>query len=212
MKISRIGIVAVVVSASLLALGFAYGGKSGSDTLRGNGCGGHGFGQGCDAQQAGDCGHSSASLGHRGRGNGQGQRRGQGHGRFAGLSQNNGGCNSAGGNSKGHGRGQVAQSQRHGCGQGQSHAQAGQCKGNGCQVSLASVNSKCSRQNHNCSSSNSCDSCTGHKSAQDGEGAVVFIRRLTRPKVVAPTSSQADAAVAAILLIASDSPPTTVSP
>lgn len=97
MKISRIGIVAVVVSASLLALGFAYGGKSGSDTLRGNGCGGHGFGQGCDSQQAGDCGHSSASLGHRGRGNGQGQGRGQGHGRFASLSQSNSGCNSANG-------------------------------------------------------------------------------------------------------------------
>ena len=47
MKISRIGIVVVVVSVSILALGFAYRGKIGSDTLRGNGRGGHGFGRSC---------------------------------------------------------------------------------------------------------------------------------------------------------------------
>ena len=252
MKISRIGIVAVVLPASLLALGFAYGGKSGSDTLRGKERGGHGFGRGKNSQHASDCGNFNTSLDHQGRGSGRGQGRGQGHGRFVSLSRSSGGCdsangcnesaetcgsgrgcstqhqsvsscsgygeagacnsgrghgqmkqasfhgrgrgsrsghgryqqthgrdtgceqqgcNSVGGNSKGYGRGQVAQSQRHGCGQGQSHAQTGQCKGNGCQVSFASVShSKCSGQNHNCSSSNSCDSCTGHKSAQNGKG------------------------------------------
>lgn len=129
MKISRIGIVVVVVSVSILALGFAYRGKIGSDTLRGNGRGGHGFGRSCNLQQASDCRHSNTALGHRGSGRGSGRGQGQGHDRFVSQTQHHGGCNSTEGCS---GRGQSP-----GRGQGGSRwsGQAdGGCRQGSCEV------------------------------------------------------------------------------